>query len=79
MPRAADKETAASTRPDLADSHSSTLLDLDNARKKAERDAIMSALTSTLWNRKKAAALLKIDYKALLYKMKKLGLGDSFQ
>jgi two-component system, NtrC family, response regulator AtoC len=79
MPRSAEKETAAGTRDDLAHPHSSTLLDLDNARKKAERDAIVSALTSTLWNRKKAAALLKIDYKALLYKMKKLGLGDSFQ
>jgi hypothetical protein len=26
------------------------------------------------WNRKQAAGLLKIDYKALLYKMKKLGV-----
>ena len=30
----------------------------------------------TRWNRKQAAALLKIDYKALLYKMKKLGIED---
>ena len=33
-------------------------------------------LNSTRWNRKRAAALLNIDYKALLYKMKKLGLDD---
>jgi len=31
-------------------------------------------LNATRWNRKEAAALLKIDYKALLYKMKKLGV-----
>jgi len=37
---------------------------------------IIAALNSALWNRKQAAALLKIDYKALLYKMKKLGIGD---
>jgi len=41
----------------------------------AEREAVMSALTATHWNRKKAASLLNIDYKAFLYKMKKLGLG----
>jgi two-component system response regulator AtoC len=47
------------------------------AKQQAESKAIMSALTSTRWNRKKAAALLNIDYKALLYKMKKLGIDDS--
>jgi hypothetical protein len=36
----------------------------------------MAVLASTHWNRKKAAVLLKIDYKALLYKMKKLGIED---
>jgi two-component system response regulator AtoC len=55
---------------------SSTLIDVDNNRKRAEREAIFSALNAALWNRKKAAAALKIDYKALLYKMKKLGIGD---
>jgi DNA-binding NtrC family response regulator len=54
----------------------STLTDVDNNRKQAEREAILNALNASLWNRKKAAALLKIDYKALLYKMKKLGIGD---
>jgi len=47
------------------------------AKKQAERDAILAALSSTRWNRKQAAALLQIDYKALLYKMKKLGVEDS--
>ena len=44
------------------------------AKQQAESEAILAALNTTRWNRKKAAALLKIDYKALLYKMKKLGL-----
>jgi two-component system, NtrC family, response regulator AtoC len=46
------------------------------AKHQAERDAIIAALDSTRWNRKKAAAILRIDYKALLYKMKKLGIED---
>jgi len=44
------------------------------AKQQAETDAILAALNSTRWNRKRAAGLLKIDYKALLYKMKKLGI-----
>jgi len=44
------------------------------AKQHAETEAILAALNSTRWNRKRAAALLKIDYKALLYKMKKLGI-----
>jgi DNA-binding NtrC family response regulator len=46
------------------------------AKQQAEAEAIVAALNSTRWNRKQAAALLKIDYKALLYKMKKLGVED---
>jgi two-component system, NtrC family, response regulator AtoC len=46
------------------------------AKQQAETEAILAALSSTRWNRKQAAALLKIDYKALLYKMKKLGVED---
>jgi two-component system response regulator AtoC len=44
------------------------------AKQQAETDAILSALNATRWNRKEAAAMLKVDYKALLYKMKKLGV-----
>ena len=47
------------------------------AKQQAETEAILAALNSTRWNRKQAAALLKIDYKALLYKMKKLGVEDN--
>jgi two-component system response regulator AtoC len=46
------------------------------AKHQAESTAILAALNSTRWNRKQAAALLKIDYKALLYKMKKLSIED---
>ena len=40
-------------------------------------DAILAALDSTRWNRKQAAAILKTEYKSLLYKMKKLGIDDA--
>ena len=43
----------------------------------AEANAILAALDSTRWNRKQAAAILKTEYKSLLYKMKKLGIDDS--
>jgi len=46
------------------------------AKEEAEMHAILAALNSTRWNRKQAAALLKIDYKALLYKMKKLSVEE---
>jgi two-component system, NtrC family, response regulator AtoC len=47
------------------------------AKQQAEAEAILAALNCTRWNRKQAAAQLKIDYKALLYKMKKLNLEDN--
>jgi two-component system response regulator AtoC len=53
------------------------LKQVNKAKERAETEAILAALSSTKWNRKQAAALLKIDYKALLYKMKKLGVEDN--
>ena len=47
---------------------------VSRAKHQAEADVILSVLNSTRWNRKRAAELLSIDYKALLYKMKKLGI-----
>ncbi len=44
------------------------------ATTKAESEAILKALHLTNWNRKKAAKLLHISYKALLYKIKDNGL-----
>jgi DNA-binding NtrC family response regulator len=54
----------------------SVLKNVDSAHRAAEAEVIIAALNTALWNRKQAAALLKIEYKALLYKMKKLGIGD---
>ncbi len=42
----------------------------------AEMQAIRQALEQTNWNRKKAATLLNISYKALLYKIRQYGLGS---
>jgi len=48
------------------------------AMKKAEGEAILKALEQTRWNRKAAARLLQISYKALLYKIRQCNLdGDS--
>jgi two-component system response regulator AtoC len=45
-----------------------------SAKREAERAAILGALKSTNWNRKQASILLQTDYKALLYKMKRLSI-----
>jgi two-component system response regulator AtoC len=50
---------------------------VSRARDQAESEAILAALQSTGWNRKLAAAVLGVDYKALLYKMKKLSISRS--
>ena len=47
---------------------------VNKAKEQAETEAILAALNSTRWNRKQAAQILNIDYKALLYKMKKLSI-----
>jgi two-component system response regulator AtoC len=60
---------------DESATNEATILDqVTKAKQQAEATAILAALNSTRWNRKQAAALLKIDYKALLYKMKKLSI-----
>jgi len=62
----------------VAASPSATILEeVTKVKLQAETDAILGALNSTRWNRKRAATLLNIDYKALLYKMKKLGIDDT--
>jgi two-component system response regulator AtoC len=44
------------------------------AAQEAEKQLILGTLLETRWNRKKAAQLLDISYKALLYKIKQSGL-----
>ena len=48
-----------------------------NAKDGAEAEAIARALEETNWNRKQAAALLQISYKALLYKIRQYGIAQS--
>ena len=45
----------------------------------AERQAILDALEQTRWNRMRAAKLLNISYRALLYKIKDAGLEQDRQ
>src|SRR5689334_12504720 len=47
-----------------------------SAKDEAEAEAITRALEQTNWNRKQAAALLKISYKALLYKIRQYGIAE---
>jgi two-component system response regulator AtoC len=50
-----------------------------SAARSAERDAIARTLTQTGWNRSRAAKLLRISYRALLYKIKEAGLDPPTQ
>jgi DNA-binding NtrC family response regulator len=47
------------------------------ASRQAERELILKALARTRWNRKRAAMELRISYKALLYKLKQIGLEEA--
>jgi DNA-binding NtrC family response regulator len=47
------------------------------ASHQAERELILKTLQRTRWNRKRAALELQISYKALLYKLKQIGMEDS--
>jgi DNA-binding NtrC family response regulator len=60
--------------PSAVNGDAPALEEVNRARQAAETQVILDALQTTRWNRKEAAALLKIDYKALLYKMKKLNI-----
>ncbi len=46
------------------------------ASRQAEKELILSVLGRTRWNRKRAAQELQISYKALLYKLKQIGVDD---
>jgi DNA-binding NtrC family response regulator len=52
------------------------LAEVARAQKEAETEVILAALHATHWNRKMAAARLQIDYKAFLYKMRKLSIEE---
>jgi two-component system response regulator AtoC len=70
---AGDGGDGAEAGPDL--SERSTLKEVAKfAQRKAERELIEQVLQRTKWNRRKAAQILDISYKALLYKIKECGL-----
>jgi len=48
-----------------------------SAKDEAEAQAITQALEQTNWNRKQAAAVLQISYKALLYKIRQYGIAEA--
>ncbi len=58
-------------KPKIADEETPSLLDIGRrAAWRAEREAIERTLAQTKWNRRQAAQILKISYKALLNKLK---------
>ena len=54
-----------------------TMQKVSEAQRQLEAETILAALNATHWNRRHAASLLNVDYKALLYRMKKLGLENT--
>lgn len=46
------------------------------ASREAEKELILKALNKTRWNRRRAAQELQISYKALLYKLKQIGVEE---
>jgi transcriptional regulator with PAS, ATPase and Fis domain len=67
-------ETAASTGLEP-----SANLSLRSHRHEAEVHAISSALRQTGWNRKRAAKLLSISYRSLLYKIRQHNISPTVQ
>ena len=62
------------SNPLLSEEKSSLKLLVRNAKGEAERGAIAHALEQTHWNRKAAARLLNVSYRALLYKIQEYNL-----
>lgn len=65
--RAAESSWAAGPR----------IRDVEQAAESCEKQLIVDALTATHWNRRKAAKLLDVDYRALLYKIRRLQVDDT--
>ena len=68
------KPSAAASSMSGLEERSSLKLLVRNAKGEAERGAIADALEQTHWNRKAAARLLNISYRALLYKIQEYHL-----
>ncbi len=70
----APPETAQRAAAESSD-HAPVFRAVEHARNLDETTAILAALEATHWNRRKAAKRLLVDYRRLLYRMKKLGIG----
>jgi two-component system response regulator AtoC len=72
--RKTDSHVSSKIGTHLVDEKSSLKLLVRQAKGEAERNAIAHALEETHWNRKAAARLLSISYRALLYKIQEYQL-----
>jgi DNA-binding NtrC family response regulator len=61
-------------RSDNTSNGLSVLQRVEQSKRNEETEAILAALAAAHWNRKQAASILNLDYKAFLYKMKKLDI-----
>jgi transcriptional regulator with GAF, ATPase, and Fis domain len=77
-PAAVIAATTPSAPPPVATANEQASLKLvgRNAARAAERELMLKMLNRTRWNRKEAAEILGISYKALLYKIKEHRLDD---
>jgi two-component system response regulator AtoC len=70
-----DRSNGGSQEPAAPETGGPSILQkVQLSKQREETEAILAALTTAHWNRKHAARLLNLDYKAFLYKMKKLGI-----
>jgi two-component system, NtrC family, response regulator AtoC len=74
LSKSSESLTAPESESSQSEEHTSSLKSLASAKGIAERNAIAVALTQTRWNRKAAARLLLISYRALLYKIQQYDL-----
>ena len=69
------KSGQRSIRPRSLKAQRTSLKEVSRAASRAaEKELILKVLSRTQWNRKRAAEELRISYKALLYKMKQIGM-----
>jgi two-component system response regulator AtoC len=72
-----DPGSSADRQPASQVPQNATLKEVSKiAQRNAERELIEKVLVQTRWNRRKAALILDISYKALLYKIKECGLDE---
>jgi two-component system response regulator AtoC len=67
-------DTHLGDRSDNTSNGLSVLQRVEQSKRNEETEAILAALAAAHWNRKQAASILNLDYKAFLYKMKKLDI-----